>query len=204
VTLKALETNTPLTCNDSLTRLAHTTTLTFPTSSSNASGTPRIHMDSRDITLQIRTPIVTKSVSMVASHAGVREALTKIQRRLASAIDDAFDDFGGVVMEGRDVGSTVLPQAQLKIYLDGDARIRALRRLQEMVKSGLIDRVDEDSILKMEEDIRERDRKDIERKVSPLKKAPDAVVVDTSVLTLDEQVAMIEAVARVRIAEWRE
>ncbi|KAI8847970.1 P-loop containing nucleoside triphosphate hydrolase protein [Chytridium lagenaria] len=169
--------------------------------------------DSRDVTLSIRDPVVTRSVSTVAAHGGVREVLVALQRQWASG--DESDEFMGVVMDGRDVGAHVLVDAHVKIYLDGGVKVRAWRRLRELVLSSGVEGLKveggmvfgenvEKALKEMEDDLVERDRRDMERTMSPLRKAKEAIVVDTSGLSLDEQVAMIEALARVRMAVWRE
>ncbi|KAJ3106333.1 hypothetical protein HDU97_006531 [Phlyctochytrium planicorne] len=209
LTLKAIETSTPLDSDSALTSLAKSINLSFiPPFSS-----PHLKMDNRDITLAIRDPSVTAHVSTVASHPGVRDILMTLQRRLSG--DSATEmhpiwvteedyPLRGIVMEGRDIGTTVLPTAHLKIYLDGSTRIRAERRYKEMVNTSLVpaNESPEVTLQNLEKAIIERDHRDMTRKHSPLKKADDAVVIDTSFLSMDEQVAMVDALARSRLARW--
>ena len=138
----------------------------------------KVLLNGRDVTSAIRTPEVTNNVSVVSSYEGVRRVLVRRQRELASG--------GGVVLEGRDIGTVVLPDAELKIFMIADVAERARRRKKELAASG----IDADeSVLRKE--IEERDRKDSTRIVSPLQKARDAVELDTSHLTIEQQVDAI-------------
>jgi cytidylate kinase len=136
-----------------------------------------------DVTAAIRTPEVTRAVSPVSAHAQVRRALVLQQRRLAGS--------GGAVLEGRDIGTVVLTGADVKIYLVASARVRAERRKKELDQAGAGLTLDQ-----VEKDILRRDEYDSSRAVSPLRKAVGAVEVDTSAITIDEQVARIAAIAR--------
>ena len=127
----------------------------------------------RDITWETRLPNVDANVSVVSAYAGVRAALSRQQRRIGQR--------GKVVMVGRDIGTVVLPEADLKIYLDASAEERAKRRFDEMVARGA--KVDYDNILAK---VIERDRIDSTRDVAPLKAADDAVVVDSDKMNVDE------------------
>ena len=129
-------------------------------------------VDGRDITWEIRKPEVEASVSMVAAYMGVRKALTRQQRRIGLR--------GRVVMVGRDIGTVVLPEADLKIYLDASPEQRAQRRYKEILGRG--DRANYEDILKK---VRERDRIDSTRAASPLKPAADAVILDSDLLDAD-------------------
>ena len=127
----------------------------------------------RDITWETRLPEVDASVSVVSAYAGVRAALSRQQRRIGQR--------GKVVMVGRDIGTVVLPEADLKIYLDASAEERAKRRFDEMLARGA--KVDYDNILAR---VIERDRIDSTRDVAPLKAADDAIVVDSDKLNIDQ------------------
>jgi cytidylate kinase len=127
----------------------------------------------RDITWETRSPEVDANVSIVAAYRGVRSALTRQQRRIGQR--------GRVVMVGRDIGTVVLPDADLKIYLDATAEERARRRYEETLARG--GKADYEEILRI---VRERDRIDSTRDVAPLKAAQDAIVVDSDRLTADE------------------
>ncbi len=122
-------------------------------------------------------------MSQVSSLRTVRELMVREQRRLAAE--------GGVVLEGRDIGSVVLPGADVKIFLVADTAERARRRLRELTERGI-----EVGLEELEAEIRERDRKDSSREISPLMKADGAIEVDTSTLTVSEQVERILGVVR--------
>ena len=130
-------------------------------------------MDGRDITWETRGRKVDENVSIVAAYAGVRKALSQQQRRIGQR--------GKIVMVGRDIGTVVLPDADLKIYLDATAEERARRRYDEIIaRNG---RANYDAILQR---VIERDRIDSTRDVAPLKAAADAVVLDSDKLNADE------------------
>lgn len=138
----------------------------------------RITLNGKDVTGEIRSPDVTKNVSAVSSYDTVRSVLVREQRKLAAQ--------GGIVLEGRDIGTVVLPNAEVKIFMVAAVSERARRRKKDLLTAGI--EVEEEEIVK---DIEERDRKDSTREVSPLKRAPDAIELDTSDLTVDEQVDFI-------------
>jgi cytidylate kinase len=129
--------------------------------------------DGRDITWEIRTPAVDQSVSVVAAYPGVRAALTEQQRRIGHK--------GRVVMVGRDIGTVVLPEAGLKVYLDASVEERARRRYDERISRD--EEVDYDEILN---DMRRRDGIDSNREVAPLKPADDAILLDSDHLDQDQ------------------
>jgi CMP/dCMP kinase len=136
--------------------------------------TDRSYLDGEDVSSEIRGNEVTKAVSAVSSVAAVRARLVDLQRGLAAGP-------GSVVVEGRDIGTVVLPDADVKIFLTASAETRARRRNDQNVAAGLPD--DYDSVLA---DVRRRDHQDSTRAVSPLRAATDAVVVDTSEMTESE------------------
>lgn len=136
--------------------------------------------EGEDITWEIRLPEVDANVSVVSAYPGVRAALTVQQRRIGLQ--------GQVVMVGRDIGTVVLPDAELKIYLDASAEERARRRYEERIERG--ENADFEAIL---ENMRRRDKIDSTREVAPLRAAEDAVVIDTDNLTIEEVVADIES-----------
>ena len=137
-----------------------------------------VFADGNDITNEIRTPEVTKIVSMVAMLAPVREKMVHLQRKMAEK--------GAVVMDGRDIASHVLPNADLKIFLTASIEERASRRYKEMAAKGY-----DVELSELQKDIAARDKADSERKVSPLVKVPEAVLVDTTGMTIDEVVEKI-------------
>ena len=132
-----------------------------------------VHVDGRDITWEIRTPEVDANVSVVSAYPGVRRALSAHQRRIGQR--------GRVVMVGRDIGTVVLPEADLKVYLDASAQERARRRFDEIRARG--GDADYDAILAQ---VQERDRIDSTRAVAPLRPAADAVILDSDKLDADE------------------
>ncbi len=145
-------------------------------------------VDGVDVTEAIRTPQVSDGASIVSVYPGVREALVTIQRRLG--VD------GGVVMEGRDIGTVVFPDAEIKVFLDASLDERARRRFEELKARGAD--VDLESVRKAEE---ERDRRDRTRNHSPLRAAPDAVVIDSTGIPADEVVARIAQLVLGRVRE---
>ncbi len=142
--------------------------------------------DGVDVTWAIRTPEVDANVSAVSAYPGVRRALVPQQRRVAAE--------GRVVMAGRDIGTVVLPNADLKIYLDASAEERARRRWREAGARG--EEVDYEPILTS---MRRRDKIDSNRKVAPLRAAADAVVLDTTGLSIEEVMARVERLAGLEV-----
>ena len=134
----------------------------------------------KDITWAIRDASVENSVSVIAAYKGVRAALTAKQRKIGLR--------GNVVMVGRDIGTVVLPEADLKVYLDASAEERARRRYKELIARG--ESADYDQILAK---VIERDHIDSNRAVAPLKAAADAIVIDSSKLSIDEVVSQVIA-----------
>src|SRR5271170_169474 len=148
-----------------------------------ADGTQQVLLDGEDVTAIIRTPEVAQAASKVAMVPGVREVLVAEQRRAG--------ELGGVVMEGRDIGSVVFPDAQLKIFLTASPEIRAERRWREHEQKG--DAID---LQKTLEEILERDRRDKERTTSPLVRAADAVVVDSTAMEPEEVARLVVLLAK--------
>jgi len=142
----------------------------------------RVGLDGRDVTDLIRTPEISANVSLVSAHVEVRRAMVRKQRELADA--------GGACLEGRDIGSVVLPWAEVKIFLDATPGVRAARRQKELEAKGIQSTVDE-----VQQDIEERDRKDQSREVSPLKVPVGARIIDTSELSISDQVEEVIATA---------
>lgn len=168
---------------EAVTVLAEQATFAFPDGEQSDRVNPPIVIDGLDATDGIREAEVEESVSMVAGYAGVREALVRAQREIARE--------RGVVMVGRDIGTVVLPDAGLKVFLVAGATERARRRYEERVALG--QEADYDQIrLAMEQ----RDRLDAERTHSPLRPAGDAVILDTTGLSIAEVVARVLALAR--------
>ena len=141
-------------------------------------GSVRVLLDSRDVTDALRRPEISQAASQCAMIPEVRRLLVAQQQRIGSG--------GGVVMEGRDIGSVVFPNAELKIFLDADAEERARRRHEQHLEQGI-----QSSLEMTRKEVEERDRRDRERTVSPLVQAPDAVYLDTTAMTADEVVGVI-------------
>lgn len=133
----------------------------------------QIIINGEDVTAFIREPEVSAKVSAVAAIGKVREAMVVIQRKQAS--------LGGIVLDGRDIGTTVLPDADVKIFLTASVHIRALRRYKELKEVH-----PEITLMEIKKDIEKRDRQDRSREVSPLRCAKDAVLLDNSEMTLEE------------------
>lgn len=142
----------------------------------------------KDISDKIRTQEVSQNVSRVASIPGVRLELVKLQRKMAAG--------GGVIMDGRDIGSYVLPDAELKLFVTASIEKRALRRLNELEARGYD--VDFEAI---KNEIIQRDTLDSSRAFAPLKKVPEAITVDTTDMTIDEAVQCILDIFRERFGE---
>lgn len=144
-------------------------------------GAQHMIMNGMDVTADIRTPEISQKASLIAAQPVVREALLDMQREAAWQYD--------VVMDGRDIGSVVLPKATVKIFLTASAEVRAHRRCKELQEKG--QKVDYDQILK---DIRQRDYQDTHRDIAPLKMTRDSVKLDTSDMTIDQVIAAMKKV----------
>lgn len=144
----------------------------------------KVYLDGRDVSREIREPDVTNNVSVVCSYAAVREALVNQQRQMAKEKP--------VIMDGRDIGSHVLKDAPLKIYLTADLPERGHRRYLEWQEKGI-----DKSEAEITDELAARDYKDSHRAINPLMKTDDAVLLDTTNMSIDEAVAAI-------IHEWKE
>ncbi|MBB5336544.1 (d)CMP kinase [Pectinatus brassicae] len=143
----------------------------------------KVEVNGQDITDQLKIPAVNKLVSQVASIGQVREKLVDLQRKMAKD--------GAVVMDGRDIASNVLPNADLKIFLTASVEERAQRRFKEMKNKGYAVALNE-----LKTDIAARDRADMQRKISPLVQTKDAVLLDTTAMNIDEVVQKILSMAK--------
>lgn len=153
--------------------------LKHPISFLNDSGQQKVFIASEDVTEKIRTPEVTNNVSLVSAHPLIRKTMVSMQRELAKNVN--------VVMDGRDIGTNVLPQAQLKVFLTASIEQRASRRYQELLAKGY-----KANLEQIKNELFLRDKKDQERAVDPLKKADDAILIDTSGLSIEEVVKRIQ------------
>jgi len=145
----------------------------------------RVYVGETEVTETIRTPYVSSHVSSVAALAVVREKLVQLQREMAAS--------GGVILDGRDIGTVVLPQADLKIYLTASVASRARRRFLEMHASGSTETLEA-----VQRSIAARDDMDSHRELSPLRRAEDAILIDNSELNLDETADVITDLIRAR------
>jgi cytidylate kinase len=170
VTLNALDENADLEDYEAVSRLAQNCSIEFEGN--------LVFLDGKDVTIEIRSPRINKNVSLVARIPGVRKALIESQRQ--------YGRMGGVVIDGRDIGTVVLPDADKKFFLTASVDERAKRRYNEMVGKGFY--VSLEDVL---EDVKTRDRIDSTRQVAPLKAAPDAQVVDTTDCSIEEVVSLI-------------
>jgi cytidylate kinase len=179
VTWAALNRGLAIDHEETLTALAESLEIEITMPQVNDGRQYTVLADGEDVTWEIRRPDVDRYVSPVSAYAGVRQALTTQQRRIAQR--------GGVVMVGRDIGTVVIPEADLKIYLDASPEVRARRRYLELIERG--EEADYDQILS---DMVRRDSIDSRREVAPLKAAQDAVVVDTDNLSIDQVLDVVE------------
>ena len=143
-------------------------------------GQQKIYAGNKDITQEIRTPDISANVSQVSALAEIREKMVSLQRHMAGEMN--------VVMDGRDIGTTVLPHAAVKIFLVASVHSRAERRMKDFKERGI---KTSQSLAEIEHDIAERDYKDSHRQLSPLKKAEDAIEIDTTSMTIDQVVETI-------------
>ncbi|TET35882.1 MAG: (d)CMP kinase [Anaerolineales bacterium] len=173
VTLAALKSDTPVEDEVAVTAIANVLDLDVQPPRTDDGRQCDVLMDGEDVTWEIRSPAVDENVSQVSMYPGVREAMTRRQREIGLR--------GAVVMVGRDIGTVVLPEADLKIYLDASVEARANRRYEESLGRG--NSVNVDVIL---EGMRERDRLDSTRKLAPLRPADDAVILDSTKLSIDD------------------
>jgi CMP/dCMP kinase len=184
ITLNVLEKGIDLGDSNRIVQLAKTSIVRLEVKN----GTTKVFLDGTEVTDKIRTPLINRSVSAVSSYSGVRELMVKEQQRMAEQ--------GGVVLEGRDIGTVVLPKAELKIFMVASVQERARRRKIEMSQSGI--EIEEAELIK---EIELRDKKDSTRNASPLKKADDAIELDTSNLTIDQQVNFVVEKAKIIIEQ---
>lgn len=143
----------------------------------------RVLVDGRDVTDALRTRAMDEAASVVSTYPEVRRRLVALQRAMAQA--------GGIVMDGRDIGTVVFPHADLKFYLDADLGVRARRRLQDLAQRGV-----EADLTAVQAEVARRDARDRGRETSPLRAAADAIRIDSTDLTVEEVVGRMLAVVR--------
>ena len=146
-------------------------------------GEQHIFLNGSDVSADIRKEEVGRQASVIARYPAVRTKLLNLQRKLASEND--------VIMDGRDIGTVVLPEAECKVYLTASAEVRAGRRYKELTEKGI-----DCDLAEIEKDIIARDEQDMKREIAPLTQAEDAVLVDSSNLTIDEVVEKICELAK--------
>ena len=150
-------------------------------------GVQHMLMNGMDVTGDIRTPEISQKASLISAHAVVRDVLLDMQRNMAEEYD--------VVMDGRDIGSVVLPKATVKIFLTASPEVRARRRYQELLEKG--QKASYEQVLK---DVQQRDYQDTHRDIAPLKMCRDSVKVDTSEMDLEQSVAAIRKIVEEKIS----
>jgi cytidylate kinase len=176
--LKALEQHIPLDDAEALRQLAQISQMKLePSGDGNL-----VFLDGRDVSQRIREADVTAAASKVSIHPPVRQVMVARQRELGAD--------GGVVMEGRDIGTAVFPNADVKIFLDADPTVRAERRVLQNGSRSLAE------VQRVQAEIAARDERDRTRTASPLLPAPNAIIVDTTHKRVDEVIAEVEAIVR--------
>ena len=176
VALRAKEKGVSAADEEALARLAASLRITFVADSKET----RVLCDGEDVTEAIRSPEISLLASDISQRGGVRKALVDMQREMGRP--------GGVVLEGRDIGTVVFPHAEVKFYLDATPEERARRRFEELRRKGLSVRLGETL-----EEVIQRDRNDMSRPISPLKKAEDAILIESTNLTVEQ---VVEIMAR--------
>lgn len=178
IAYKALKSGVPIDDEHRVSQIAKATQVVLEHSDERT-----VWCDGENVTQAIRNPEISRAVPIVATYQGVRDRLVDLQRMEAQR--------GGVVMDGRDIGTHVLPDADYKIFLTATTEERAWRRWLELTKAGKVVTYDE-----VAQDMQQRDRSDIEREVSPLRPAQDAIILDTTDLNIEELVAEIIRLTR--------
>ncbi|RMH70281.1 MAG: (d)CMP kinase [Gemmatimonadetes bacterium] len=174
ITLKVLRHQIDVNDAETIGELAHQTDIY----QERIDGDVHTFLDGEDVSSLIRTPEISQNVSQVASIPRVRQRLVQFQRQMGEK--------GGIVLEGRDIGTVVFPNAEIKIFMQASIEARAQRRLKDLQADGI-----EVDLKELEAEIAARDHADSTRQTSPLKQAPDAILLDTTTLTMEEQVQFI-------------
>lgn len=174
LTLQCLQSNVKLDDEKAIVSLLSDTTIELKQNSQGQS----VFLNGKNVTEQIRQNDISRNVSYIAKLASVRDEMVQRQRKLAEDVN--------VIMDGRDIGTNVIPDAEVKIYLLASVEERAQRRYEENVKNNISTNLE-----KLKAEIAARDRRDMEREYAPLKRAADAIVIDTTSLSIDEVVTEI-------------
>lgn len=184
--LKSMEAGVPVSDGGALLALAQRSSIELqPTPEGN-----RVLLDGRDVSARIRERDVTEAASKVSTHPEVREWMVRLQREMGAR--------GGVIMEGRDIGTVVFPNAEVKIFLDADPGVREGRRVSQANAQDDPARAE-----KLRQELRERDHRDTTRATAPLKAAADAVHIDSSALSIEAVIARAEEIVEERLRRLR-
>jgi cytidylate kinase len=182
--LKALRAGLPLDDSNALEGLAENTSIRLePGGDEN-----RVLLDGEDVTSLIRAPAVTDAASRVSVFPAIRAWMVRLQQQVGAG--------GGVVMEGRDIGTVVFPHAEVKIFLDAAPEVRGQRRFEQLGQSGEVPTVQPEEVIR---ELHARDERDRNRADSPLKPAPDAVLLNSTNMSLEQAVAAAEAIVEDRL-----
>jgi cytidylate kinase len=183
--LKALRAHCPLDDTEALELLSVDTTIHLePGEAEN-----RVFLDGEDVTGQLRNQIVSDAASRVSVYPAIRAWMVRLQQQMGES--------GGIVMEGRDIGTVVFPNAEVKIFLDAAPEVRGMRRYEQLGQTGRKPDVQPEEVIR---ELRERDHRDRNRADSPLRPAPDSVLLDSTDMTLEEAVQAAEAIVESRLA----
>ena len=182
--LKALRAEIPLDDSAGLGRLAMETSIRLEPGEEHN----QVLLDGEDVTGLLRNQRVTDAASRVSVFPAIRAWMVRLQQQVGAA--------GGVVMEGRDIGTVVFPHAEVKIFLDAAPEVRGLRRYEQLGQNGPSPSVQPEEVIR---DLRARDERDRNRADSPLKPASDAVLLDSTQMTLEEAVAAAEAIVNAKL-----
>jgi len=185
--LKALRVEASLDDGEGLEKLASQTSIRLE-AGAECEGN-RVLLDGEDVTGLLRNQTITDATSRVSVQPAIRAWLVRLQQQMGAD--------GGVVMEGRDIGTVVFPQAQVKIFLDADPEVRGLRRFDQVAQLGPAPTVQPEEVIR---DLRTRDERDRNRADSPLRPATDAILLDSTHLTLDEVLASAGAIVAKKLA----
>jgi len=175
LTLKAIENKIDIKDTDVVVKMAHNTVIDLI---NNPDGSLKVLLDGRDVSKEIRQPFITKTVSDIAKIKGVRVVMCDLQRKLGKQKDS--------VLDGRDIGTVVFPDADKKFFVDADFKTRVDRRYKELIALG-----EKVTPLDIEKDLHNRDTIDSTREFAPLKKADDAIHVNTTDMSIDQVVAYL-------------
>jgi len=187
--LKALRADISLDDGAGLEALAGETAIRLePGNPESGDGENRVLLDTEDVTGLIRNQTVTDAASRVSVFPAIRSWMVKLQQQLGAN--------GGVVMEGRDIGTVVFPDAKVKIFLDAAPEVRGLRRFDQIGRLGSVPATQPDEVIR---ELRLRDERDRNRSDSPLKPAPDAILLDSTKMTLEEAVTAAEGIVTAKL-----